>query len=271
MIHVLGATGMLGRYVYTYLKCEAGFDVQGVDSTMLDAANVSYHKVKDLGVSEADVVINCIGIIPQRGIYSTLDSILVNAAFPHKMQEYCSMAHAKFIHVTTDCVFDGLDGPSDERTPHTAMDVYGRTKSLGELSISTCIRTSIIGEELRNKKSLLEWVKFNKDKTVNGYTDHYWNGITCLQFAKVCETIINTGNYWPGIRHIFSPSAFTKCQLVQLLSDIYELNVEVKAYDSGAPCDRTLSTRYMAEIKVPSLEEQIKEMRDYYPKLKQCS
>lgn len=270
MIYVLGSTGMLGRYVYTYLKCEAGFDVQGVDSSMLNATTVSYHDVKDLGLSKGDVVINCIGIIPQRGLNSTLDSILVNAAFPHKMQDYCDMLQAKFIHITTDCVFNGSSDYSDEDMAHDSMDIYGRTKSLGEPSTATCIRTSIIGEELSNKKSLLEWVKFNKGGTVNGYTTHYWNGVTCLQFAKICETIIKTNNYWQGVRHITSPTEVNKHRLIQMISDIYELNVNVILYTEVEPCDRTLGTIYDTGIKVPPLKEQLEEMRDYYPKLKQC-
>ena len=47
---------------------------------------------------------------------------------------------------------------------HDELNEYGISKSLGELCNGTIIRTSIIGEEMRNKRSLLEWVKSNKNK-----------------------------------------------------------------------------------------------------------
>ena len=63
------------------------------------------------------------------------------------------------------------------------------SKSLGELCKPTIIRISIIGEEVNNKRSLLEWVKSNSGKEINGYENHYWNGVTCLQLAKIVNEI----------------------------------------------------------------------------------
>ena len=72
----------------------------------------------------------------------------------------------KLIHITTDCVFTGLTGFYTETSTHDSLDIYGKTKSLGEPEKATVIRTSIIGEELYNKKSLLEWVKTNKNNRI---------------------------------------------------------------------------------------------------------
>jgi hypothetical protein len=48
----------------------------------------------------------------------------------------------------------------------------------------TIIITSIIGEENFNKLSLIEFIKSRKNNTINGYINHHWNGVTCLQLAK---------------------------------------------------------------------------------------
>jgi dTDP-4-dehydrorhamnose reductase len=137
------------------------------------------------------------------------------------------------------------------------------SKSLGEPDNCTVIRTSIIGEEFKNFLSLIEWVKSNKDKTVNGYRNHIWNGITCLQFAKLCEHIINKNLFWNGVRHVFSPTSATKAQLVKLISDIYNLNVHVIAVETAIKCDRTLSTIYPIILEIPELYEQIKEQKEF--------
>ena len=69
------------------------------------------------------------------------------------------------LHITTDCVFSGQGGKYNEDAKHDEMDVYGRTKSLGEPENCSVLRTSIIGEEFNRKsRCLLEWVKSSKDK-----------------------------------------------------------------------------------------------------------
>jgi len=61
-----------------------------------------------------------------------------------------------FIHITTDCVFSGKnDKPYNELHYHDPEDFYGKSKSLGEPISCTTIRTSIIGEEMGDGRSLL--------------------------------------------------------------------------------------------------------------------
>jgi len=167
-----------------------------------------------------------------------------------------------------NCVYDGLDGAYDENFEHNATDIYGTTKSLGEPKDATIIRTSIIGEELRNFSSLLEWAKSNKNKEVNGYTNHVWNGITCLQFAKICKDIIVNNKYWTGVRHLFSPDTFNKFELVKLISDVYNLNINVTTYRTDIMCDRSLTSCYEdIKFEIPDLKTQLIEMIQFYSKL----
>ena len=256
---------MLGRYVYSFLKSE-GFKVIGINRNELDIVNTDYYCTRALllrtGLSKGDVIINCAGLIKQRSETKTFAFIQVNAVFPHLLQKVCEEYGCNLIHVTTDCVFNGLKGHYDELDGHDATDVYGLTKSLGEPEESTVIRTSIIGEELRNFSSLLEWVKSNRDKEVSGYTNHIWNGITCLQFAKICSGIINRKKFWRGVKHITSPNTINKFDLVRLISDVYDLNIKVNPHETEVKCDRSLvSVRGDVVFEVPELENQLLEMK----------
>ena len=262
---MFGQTGMLGRYVYSFLRYE-GLDVVAIDRKELDIVETDYHCLRALllrtGLDEGDVVINCAGLIKHRGDTSKFDFLQVNAVFPHLLQKVCNEAGCNFIHITTDCVFNGLEGGYSESDEHNAVDVYGVTKSLGEPEESTIIRTSIIGEELRNFSSLLEWVKLNKDKEVRGYTNHVWNGITCLKFAEICRDIINSGNFWRGVKHVTSPSVVNKFELVSLISDTYKLNVKVVPHETEVKCDRSLtSVREDVVFEIPELSKQLWEMK----------
>jgi len=258
-------------YVYSFLKSE-GFEVVGISRQgnenirNLNIVKADYNYVKDmLGwnyLSKEDVIINCAGLIKQRSHVAKFDFLQVNTIFPYFLQKVCEEVGCKLIHISTDCVFSGLRGRYDESDDHDASDVYGTTKSLGEPEGSTIIRTSIIGEETRNFSSLLEWVKSNRGREVKGYTNHIWNGITCLQFAKICRDIIYSGKFWRRVKHVTSPSTINKFDLVRLISDVYDLNVKVIPYETEVKCDRSLvSIRGDVVFAVPELKEQLLKMR----------
>ena len=110
----------------------------------------------DNDIDEYTCVINCIGLIPQRkkGLYTDNEYFLINSIFPHVLWSICRRHNAKMIQPSTDCVFDGKRGGYLETDIHNEINSYGMSKSLGEPSGCTVIRTSIIGKELLNKKSL---------------------------------------------------------------------------------------------------------------------
>ena len=269
-IYVLGSNGMLGRYVFTYFK-SIGYDVIGLTRKELDVINIREEELRakffHMGFQKGDTIINCIGMIKQRKDIDDIQFIYINALFPRVLANVCESEGMNLIHPTTDCVFDGLKGKYVETDPHNCIDVYGKSKSLGEPGNATVIRTSIIGDEIGQARSLVEWVKSNKGKTINGYENHIWNGVTCLQFAKICQFIIDNQIYWKGVKHIFSPTSFTKYELTRAISDIYELNITVKPFKTDVMCDRSLSSIDETGIYVSELVEQIKEMKEYYPTL----
>lgn len=271
-IFVLGSTGMLGHYVYAYLHKTytipgSTIQVYGISRENLNAYHTDNLYFNDFFntfcIQKDDVIINCIGIIKQRKDVPNLEYVNVNTVFPLKLAKKCAQNDVKLIHITTDCVFSGDMGLYTESSVHDAEDVYGKSKSLGESDNCTVIRTSIIGEETKSFLSLIEWVKSNAGKEVSGYVNHFWNGITCLQFAKICETIINDNLYWKGVRHVFSPQYVSKDELVKMISDVYDLDVKVKEVNVPRMCNRTLSTNYDIIFNIPDLLEQLKEQKKF--------
>lgn len=260
---------MLGTYISTYLKSKK-YDV--VNISREDINNRYLNSLVDIeelliikGMVYGDIVINCIGVIKQRKDVGDIDFIDINTIFPRILADLCEDYGVHMIHPSTDCVFSGLRGQYSEDDPHDALDVYGKTKSLGEPPNATVIRTSIIGEELKGKLSLIEWVKSNKNKTVNGYTNHTWSGIGCLEFAKLCEKIINENMFWMGAKHVFTQEPITKNNLVELISEIYNLNVKVTPVEVPVKCDRSLITvRKDIIITIPDLRTQIIEQYNFW-------
>jgi dTDP-4-dehydrorhamnose reductase len=268
-IYILGASGMLGRYVSTYFKTN-GFNVVDINRDKLDASNISQHglhaKLFHLGLKKDDVIINCMGTIkPRIDALGDLNGILVNSVFPRLLANVSEIVGAHLIHPTTDCVYSGLKGSYNENDKYDVSDVYGMSKAMGEPSNCTVIRTSIIGEEVGQGRSLVEWIKSSANKTVNGFTNHHWNGVTCLQFAKICEQIITTNDYWMGIKHLHS-NVLNKQQLVETVSEVYGLNITVVPKETESKCDRSISTIYadnLAKFNIPTLKEQIIKMKEF--------
>lgn len=264
-IFVLGSTGMLGAYVKAYLSEK--YTVIALSRNDIDAAHTTATAIQSVllahGAEKGDVIVNAVGTIkPRVDELGDLNAILVNSVFPHLLSAAAAALELKMIHITTDCVFDGLRGAYTENDPHDVTDVYGRTKSLGEPKNCTVIRTSIIGEEKNNTRSLIEWIKSNKGKEVFGFTNHLWNGLTCLQVAKVIDQMIVGNIFWQGVRHVHSPRALDKLELVSLVSEIYELGIKVNPKETPIKCDRSLATLYPT-FDIPDLRIQIQETKDY--------
>ena len=231
-ILLFGSSGMLGRYVHKILI--KNYNVISLNRADYDIAQDSWSKLNTLLselLEQSDVIVNCAGIIPQKTDNSDNTNyksyIRVNTIFPHKLNEFTKANNIKFIHVSTDCVFDGSKGNYNEYDTHTSNTIYGISKSLGEPQEATVIRTSIIGEELYGKKSLIEWIISNKNKEINGYTNHYWNGVTCLTLAEIIEQILTKNLFWQGVKHIFSADTVTKYALCHFVNEVYKLNINM--------------------------------------------
>lgn len=258
-IAILGSSGMLGTYVSLWFRNKhelvhpGGFRAE--DITVEEMISI----LRDYG--KIDVVINCIGVIKQRTSISPRTMIAVNSVFPHTLQLACDILNIRMIHVTTDCVFSGAQGYYTESAVHDATDLYGRSKSLGESTKATVVRTSIIGSERIRKLSLLEWVKSQNGKECMGYINHTWNGVTCLQLAKYFEHIITKEEYWEGVRHYHSEDV-SKNDLVLKIVHAYELDVRVKEF--VAPERRLMTLRSLGRFpEPPPLLTQLEELRKF--------
>lgn len=242
-IYLFGSTGMLGRYIYLLLT--KYYNVNCIMRKDYDIENDTFEKLEKIlssDLRENDIIINCAGIIPQKYLKDDYKVyIKVNTLFPHKLGEMADKYNLKFIHITTDCVYDGTKGNYSESDLHTAKDIYGISKSLGEPKNATIIRTSIIGEEITGKKSLIEWIKSNKDSEINGYTNHYWNGVTCLTLAKFIKSIIDNNNFWRGVKHIYSENIVTKYDLCCYVNEIYSLNIKINKFEDKFQKNMTLT------------------------------
>jgi len=272
-IAVLGANGMLGTMVKDYLSEQKELEVVGFTRDDFDARTVTSQYLNTL-LSPFDWVINCIGIIKPYIKDDPLEAIYVNSLFPHRL---VLIENAKIIHITTDCVFSGRSNSRyKENTEHDPTDIYGMTKSLGEPKRDYFynFRCSIIGPKKGNP-SLFEWfMNQPKGANIKGFTNHFWNGITTLAYAKICYGLIKA-SFHPIIEQHIIPSEYvTKYGLLLLLAEAYQRSdISIQPVEAEHFCSRKLGTVYerwnqklwdMAGYDyIPSIGELVFELKDW--------
>ncbi len=212
-------------------------------------------------IGNVDAVINCAGITKPHSLKDPVTTLFINGLLPNILS---TVYKEKLIQIATDCVFACLsNAPYDEDAPKNPNDLYGISKSIGEPTESLVLRTSIIGPELDTSELLLDWFKKQKNKTINGFTNHLWNGITTLEFARICYQLIQKRGKFPksGLFHIFSTS-LTKYEMLKKFEDKYKINVIIKPTRTKIPIDRRLSTKYnfCKKLNIPSFDEMLKEL-----------
>ncbi len=304
---LLGATGMLGSAVYKVLREKYDLTITARDTvklSLLGSQYVSFDKTVRISraekkttspkiqefdvatmmkeyeakrgsayfdefignVGDVDYVINAIGVTIPFSLINPALTFFVNTAFPHILARQYG---PRLIHITTDCVYSGIDGraPYNEYSQPSPSDIYGLSKSLGEPTDCLTIRTSIVGPELSSgtPSGLLGWFlsAAKPGATLNGFTDHLWNGITTRQFGFICDKIISRSNppFEPrGLYHVFS-NPVSKYEMLMAFKERYNRDCEIKP-TAGKPVVRTLSTnRWLnRSLDIPSFDQMIKEM-----------
>lgn len=233
---VLGAEGMLGSAIAKEL---AGPELIAPTREQYSAPD----PIDQFMLTEGDIVINCIGIIPQKHKDPELMA-KINGEYPHMLAKRKDLY---FIQIATDCAFSGEQGFYTEASLRDATDAYGKSKIRGEVEASNFLnlRCSIIGPEKRGKKSLFEWVKNQPTNAViNGYVNHYWNGLTTEAFARVIKGIIKQDYLIAGIQHLLPLDWVSKYELIKMItSRLGRTDIEVIP-TIAKPVDRRLATKY---------------------------
>jgi dTDP-4-dehydrorhamnose reductase len=290
-IGVLGSTGMLGSVlakVFTSAGHEvvefnrAGWAVVGKNLAIeIDATWSVQHLEIQLAKFRVDYLVNAIGLIKQMinefDDKSLLLAQTLNSDFPRKLSLISSQKGIPIIQIGTDCVFSGERDNYTESDEYSPADVYGRTKVDGEIESSDAmtIRASIVGKEMASNNSLLNWVLSQPiNSRINGFTNHFWNGVTTLAFSKVVNGVIENNLYSPGVTHLVPRDFVSKRDLLSIIAkEFHREDLIIEDYLSAQPINRTLATihsttntRYWALAGyngIPTIEELIHEFAQW--------
>ena len=279
---ILGASGMLGHTALRYFAQQPGFEVfgslrapkpslqalaptatllPGVDVENLDALAALLARVRP------HVVLNAIGVVKQLAAADDpLVALPINALLPHRLARLCALVGARLVHVSTDCVFTGQRGHYKESDAPDALDLYGRSKLLGEVDEENAVtlRTSIIGPELGGgSQGLVGWFLAQQGE-VKGFTKAVFSGLPTLELARVIHQHVLPRPALRGTWHV-STAPIDKHALLTLVKQAWGRETVIHP-DAKLVIDRSLDSSRFREATgyAPAPWPQlVQEMKDF--------
>ena len=144
-ILVLGGSGFVGRNLVHHLRSSGHQSVYAPSRRELDVTDFSL--VEDMIHNmRIEVVVNCAASTGIRSIETAADATeKLNIEVPTRWAEICERNQIRFIHLSTDQVFDGnKKSPYCEADEPAAVSRYGHTKMLGEKAVRNYVRHAIV-------------------------------------------------------------------------------------------------------------------------------
>ncbi len=265
-IVIFGSKGMLGKNILFYfkkknkiLKFEKKFN-----------ASSFVAELKKLNSKKPHIIFNCIGKIPQKTKNSG-KMMFSNYQIPKLLEKNLDTKHL-LIHPSTDCVFNGKlkKGKYSKNKQPDAKDIYGKSKHLGEKALlnrpnTLIIRVSIIGKNLYSKKNLLTWFLSSK-KEIYGYNNHFWNGVTTLEWCKKVKYIIQQNNFKKKAKlyQLGTKKTYSKYEMLKIFKNIFKRKIKIISIKKNFT-NRCLKPDFFSS----DLEKQLREfkLQKYYKKL----
>jgi len=233
---------MLGHMVRQYLSDKNDFSVSTTNSKW---PSDDFKKEIISFSSQSNVyVVNCIGAIPQK-----VDVFDINSDLPIWLENNISNYKCKIVHPGTDCEIDNDKYGISKRKATDYIIKHGEMTKI--------IKTSIIGPELSTKDSLLEWFLNCQNTEIDGYTHVFWNGITTLQWANVCNNLIKNWDYYNTVTTP-STECISKYDLLKKIKNIFKKQIIIKK-DSKIKVNKCLK----GNLEVPSIDNQLIELKKF--------
>lgn len=262
---------MAGHLISLYFK-EQGHEVVGfarqqsalLDTTVVGDASDFPLIQKTIEEGGFDAVINCIGLLNLFAEENKAMAVLLNGYLPHWLTEITKDTTTRIIHMSTDCVFAGNDGPYYEDSFPNGATFYDRSKAMGEINTAKDLtfRNSIVGPDIKPSGiGFFNWF-MKQEEEVGGYTGAIWTGVTTYTLAKAMEQALKEN--LTGLYNLVNNESINKYDLLGLFNTYFRAG-EVKINPNDKlQLDKSLRRkREDFSFVVPSYEQQVKEMREW--------
>ena len=252
---VLGASGFLGAYAGFALN-KAGWDVTGASrsETRGYAKTLAAQSAEDLAGairSEPwDVIFNCVAMANHEQCEADPSQARrVNVDLPAEWSEQARHNGSRFVHFSTDAVFDGASADLYSEDDETgAPSVYGKTKRGGEKAVRAAnpkalvFRTNFFGWSHDGSRGILDFFAHGlaTGAALTGFRDYV---VSSLYVGHLFELVVEALRAESGgVYHLVSSTPLSKYDFGVALA--HAMGVDADAIRPGLLADNpALSNR----------------------------
>ena len=206
---ITGSNGLLGQKLLHKLRVDEGVNLVATSKGENRVSEKNGYTYFDLDITNKNAVTQLIASEKPQVVFNTAamtnvdlceekkeacDSLNVNAV--QYLSVACQQIDAHLIHISTDFIFDGEDGPYKEEDKPNPLSYYGLSKLKSENIVKesdcnwTILRTIIVfgvGENL-NKSNIVLWAKgaLEKDESLNIIDDQFRAPTLAEDLADAC-------------------------------------------------------------------------------------
>ncbi|MCS7005908.1 MAG: dTDP-4-dehydrorhamnose reductase [Cytophagales bacterium] len=232
-ILVTGASGQLGNEI-RLLSINSSHRFVFTDKDSLDITQEK-EIISFFEDMQPDVCINTAAYTAVDKAESHLEScFLTNTKAPELLAKACKKYKTKFIHISTDFVFDGESNvPYTESSAVNPINVYGKTKQEGEQRVLTenaesiIVRTSWLYSSFGNNfvKTMIRYAKERRE--VNVVFDQIGTPTYAKDLAEVLLKIIEKKDSLKGIYHFSNEGVCSWYDFAHAIFEIHKLKVSL--------------------------------------------
>ena len=247
---VLGASGFLGSYLGFALP-RLGHEVSGVSRSPVPHFPGN-HVVEGLEQftdafrsGDFDAVINCVAVASHEVCEADPENAqTVNAKFPDLWAAAVAETGARFVHISTDAVFDGASTELYRETDATNPEsVYGMTKVQGERAVlaanpgALVLRANFFGWSQHQRSGILDFFvnAFTDQITITGFQDYVVSSVYMGDLVDAMMELVEGGA--SGVFHTVSSSPRSKYDFGQLVATATGLSAD--SMTAGSLADAT--------------------------------
>lgn len=292
-ILIIGANGFTGRRVLDCLSADGAYEVVGCSfhPDIRPEGNHTFVRldIRDYPAVEAlfdhvcpDAVVNCSALsVPDYCEQHREEAYALNVSAVENLAHCCEHMGSRFIHLSTDFVFDGKSNRlyTEEDTP-APLNYYGLTKYEGEQAVAAACRNYAIarvvvvyGKALPGQHgNILQLVKnrLSAGQEIRVVSDQYRTPTWVADIADGVERLIRSNH--TGIYHICGGEELSIADMAYRVADYFGLDrslirpVTTEEMNEATPRPRRSGlsiekARRELGYRPHTLEEGLKEMR----------
>lgn len=243
-ILIIGATGKVAEAVIRLFRKDESVRLKlfsgSIPNVITNMNGMQYYKVDYFNYNDfyqicngfkPDVIIN---LAAMTNVDACEDNLVLawslNVDLPKHLAELSSTFDAKFIHISTDYIFDGHDGPYNEHDICNPISQYGKTKLLGEFEAlnhnnTAILRTNVVyGYSEQGKSDFVTWVidKGTNNESFNIVDDQYSNPTFTDDIARAINRVIEKD--FTGILNVGGYDYCSRIDFTKTICDVFGLD-----------------------------------------------